>query len=84
MMHHMRTTLSLDNDVLDQARLLAKKGKPFRLVINEALRAGLALLASSHKSKRYVTRPHKMKLKKGVSLDSIQELLSEIDGEETS
>ena len=78
----MRTTLSLDNDVLDKARMLAKKGKSFRLVVNEALRAGLEFLASGHKQKHYVTRPHKMRLRKGISLDHIQELLSEIEEEE--
>ena len=38
----MRTTLSLDDDVLERARAVAAKLRtPFRTVVNEALRAGL-------------------------------------------
>jgi len=42
MMLYMRTTLTLDDDVLEQARALAARLQtPFKTVINEALRAGL-------------------------------------------
>ena len=38
----MRTTLNIDDDVLDRARAIAVRRKtPFREVVNEALRAGL-------------------------------------------
>ena len=38
----MRTTLSIDDDVLEKAKATAAKRRlPFRTVINEALRAGL-------------------------------------------
>ena len=38
----MRTTITLDADVLDQARSIAGRLQvPFRQIINEALRAGL-------------------------------------------
>lgn len=40
----MRTTLTLDDDVLKAARRLAgQQGRPLKDVINEALRQGLAL-----------------------------------------
>ena len=38
----MRTTLTIDDDVLDRARAVAERlDTPFRQVVNEALRAGL-------------------------------------------
>ncbi len=38
----MRTALSIDNDVLDRARKIATElRRPFRSIVNEALRAGL-------------------------------------------
>lgn len=40
----MRTTLTLDDDILKAARRLAgEQGRPLKDVINEALRHGLAL-----------------------------------------
>jgi hypothetical protein len=79
----MRTTLTLDDDVLDRARLVAKKLRtPFRQVINEAIRAGLETVEQPGKTKPYQTRAHKLGLKSGRSLDNIQELLAQIEGED--
>lgn len=39
----MRTTLTLDDDVAVKLRAAARR-RPFRVVVNEALRAGLAAL----------------------------------------
>ena len=69
----MRTTLNLDDDVLDKARsVAASRGAPFRQVVNEALRAGLQVVEPPS-SKTYKTRPHKMGLKSGRNLDNIQD-----------
>lgn len=79
----MRTTLNLDDDVLDSARALVKKvKKPLKTIINEALRTGLKGIKTPPKKILYVTHPHKMRLKKGVSLDHIPELLAQTEGED--
>ena len=79
----MRTTLAIDDDVLDAARAIsAKLHTPFRRVVNEALRAGLKSVQVPPQSKRYRTVAHDMKLKAGKSLDNIQELLAQIEGED--
>lgn len=79
----MRTTLSIDDDVLEKARLAAEKShRPLRRVINEALRAGLGAIALPPATAPYVTRAHKMGLKPGRDLDNIQELLAQVEGEE--
>ncbi len=79
----MRTTITLDDDVLGRARTLASVShETFRRVINEALRAGLDVVAKPTVQKPYRTRPHKMGLREGVSLDRIQDVLSQFDGEE--
>ena len=78
----MRTTLVIDDDVLDKAKMIAAKLRsPFRRVVNEALRAGLPVVESPARSRPYRTRPHKMGLKPGMNLDNIQELLAQIEGE---
>lgn len=79
----MRTTLAIDDDVLDTARSVATRLRtPFRRVINEALRAGLQKVEVPAKCTPYRTRPSKMGLRAGMNLDNIQELLSRIGGED--
>ena len=79
----MRTTLTIDDDVLDKARSLAGKlHAPFRHVVNEALRAGLRTIEKPAQRRPYCTRPHKLGLKAGRSLDNIQEMIAQIEGEE--
>jgi hypothetical protein len=82
----MRTTITIDDDVLEHARharaLATKLRKPFKKVINEALRAGLDHVERPAEQKPYKTRPHAMGLKSGRNLDNIQELLSQIEGED--
>ena len=79
----MRTTLTIDDDVLDRARSVAERlHTPFRRVVNEALRAGLQTVEESTKSRPYRTRPRKLGLRAGRSLDNIQELLAQIEGED--
>ena len=78
----MRTTLSIDDDVLEKARATAaKRHLPFRTVINEALRAGLKTLGAPPQAAPYRTHAHDLGLKAGRNLDNIQELLSQIEGE---
>jgi hypothetical protein len=78
----MRTTLVIDDDVLDQARALASKRRiPFREVVNEALRAGLSITEAPAKQKKYRTTPRPMGLRPGRNLDNIQELLAQVEGE---
>ena len=78
----MRTTLTIDDDVLDRARAVAQKLRtPFRQVVNAALRAGLQTVEQPAKTRVYRTQPHQLGLKAGKSLDNIQELLAQIDGE---
>lgn len=80
----MRTTLTIDDDVLDKAKAVATRLRaPFRRVVNEALRNGLQMVEDTPPPTRsYRTRPHKMGLKAGRNLDNIQALLSQIEGED--
>ena len=83
MMPLMRTTINLDDDLLDQARESARRmRKPFRAVVNEALRAGLEHVNRGQARRPYRTAPHRMGLRKGLNLDNIQELLSQVEGDD--
>jgi hypothetical protein len=79
----MRTTLTLDDDVIQKAKkAAAKSGRPFRHVINAALRAGLDVIALPGEAKPYKTKPRKMGIKEGRNLDNVQELLAQLEGED--
>ena len=79
----MKTTLVIDDDVLSQTRALASETeRPFRVILNEVLRAGLDVIAIPAKSKPYRTRPRKMRLKAGLDINSIQGLMALADGED--
>ena len=78
----MRTTLSLDEDVLETARAVASQLRvPFKTVVNEALRLGLSEVEKPARQRRYRTAPRAMGLRKGYNLDNVQELLAHAEGE---
>jgi SOS response regulatory protein OraA/RecX len=79
----MRTTLTLDGDVLDKARALAARRRlPFRAVVNEALRLGLEEVEKPVRQRRYRTQARALGLRRGYSLDNIHELLAQAEGED--
>ena len=76
----MRTTLTLDDDVAAKLKAAARKtGRPFRDVVNDALRRGLL----SERPARRV--PFRVKarslggLRPGLRLDNIGELLERVE-----
>jgi len=77
----VRTTLTLDDDVEAKLRAEARRtGRPFKQVVNEALRASL------QRSTRKTSTPFKVKskdlgkLRPGISLDNIGDLLEQLEG----
>lgn len=78
----MRTTITLDDDVAAKLKAESRRaGRPFRDVVNETLRRGLA-------ARRGAAPPQPFKiaardlggLKPGLSLDDIGELLEQLGG----
>ena len=79
----MRTTLTLDPDVAAKARKgAAKLGKPFKEVINAALRLGLDEILQPPATTPYRTRARPLGLRRGFSYDNIGELLARAEGED--
>lgn len=78
----MRTTLTLDPDVALKAKKgAAKLQKPFKEVINMALRIGLDQVLSPPRAKPYKTKARALGLRPGYSYDNIGELLAQAEGE---
>jgi len=79
----MRTTLTLDADVAIKARKgAAKLGRPFKEVVNMALRAGLDSVLTPPTSKPFRTKPRPLGLGDGLSYDNVSELLASAEGED--
>lgn len=78
----MRTTLTLDEDVAAKLKAEARRaGRPFRDVVNEALRRGLMRPPATEKQPRFTVKARDLgELRPGLSLDNIAELLDQVEG----
>ena len=75
----MRTTLTLDPDI---ARMVEDEvhrlHKPFKQVVNDALRRGLGPRVVRGTPARYRVKPHDSKLRPGVNLSRLNALVDEL------
>jgi hypothetical protein len=78
----MRTTLTLDDDVATELRRLARKrGRPFKEVVNDALRAGIRARRAPP-PRRYRLQPVSLGgVAPGVDLDRALRLADALDDE---
>jgi plasmid stability protein len=75
-----RTTLTLDDDVVTHLRAeAARTGKPFKTVVNDALRAGLDR-RSGRRSPAFKVTPHDLGARPELDLDDIEGLLEQVEG----
>ena len=78
----MRTTLTLDDDVAANLKTESRRaGRPFREIVNETLRRGLASRRVTARREAFkVTVRDLGNLKPGLSLDNIAELIEQVEG----
>jgi len=80
----MRTTLTIDDDVAVKLKAAAKE-RPFRIVVNDVLRAGLkALEKRVPPRKPYRTRGFNLGPSLVGTLDNVEEVLSRVEGDDHS
>jgi hypothetical protein len=80
----MRTTLTLDDDVAALLRRLAEQRRqPFKRIVNDAMRAGLAVLASAPRPARrpYRMRPVSLGAPRLPNIDDIARVLAVAEGD---
>ena len=78
----MRTTLTLDPDIAAKARKgAARLRKPFKEVINAALRVGLDEILAPPAAQPCRTKPRPLGLREGFGYDNISELIATAEGE---
>jgi hypothetical protein len=77
----MRTTLTLDPDVADRLRALAReRGLPFKQVVNAVLRRGLG---DGRGPEPFRIEARALGLRPGIDLDQALELAARLEDEET-
>ncbi len=81
----MRTTLTLDRDVAQRLKMeIRRSGKGMKAVVNAALRLGLGIAGKRARPPRFEVRPHAFGFRPGIDLDRINQLVDELDSEETA
>jgi hypothetical protein len=78
----MRTTLTLDADVVRMLEEEAhRQRKPFKHVVNEAIRRGLSSRGKARAPGPYRVRPHKTALQAGIDVGAFNTLNDELEDE---
>jgi hypothetical protein len=76
----MRTTLTLDDDLARRLREEARRsGRPFKDVVNEAIRRGLASGEGGGRPRRFRVKPSACGFRAGVDLGRLNQLADEIE-----
>ena len=80
----MRTTLTIEDRIArDLKRIAHRSGKPFKVVVNETLQAGLSAAEERPRPKRYRLRPMSLgAVRRGVDLDKALALADALEDEE--
>ena len=79
--HDVRTTLTLDDDVAAKLKAAVRRsGRPFRDVVNETLRRGLTAERPPRRERFRITPRSLGGLRPGIRIDSIGDLLEQVEG----
>jgi hypothetical protein len=80
----MRTTLTLDRDVADAlGKEMRRSGRGLKATVNEVLRRGLQLAGKAPRSRRFKVHPHAFEFRPGIDLDRLNQLVDELEVQET-
>ncbi|MSR21556.1 MAG: antitoxin [Gemmatimonadetes bacterium] len=81
----MRTTLTLDPDVAARLeREMKRSGTGLKVVVNQALRAGLGMADKPVHPPEFRVEPHAFGFQPGTDLDRLNQLVDELGAEEAA
>jgi hypothetical protein len=77
----VRSTLTIDDDIaaLVEAEV-RRSGKPYKVVVNELLKLGLAEMRRPQARRAFKVKPRALGLPPGGNYDKISTLLEELEG----
>jgi hypothetical protein len=81
----VRTTLRLDRDIAEGLKkAMRRTGQGLKATIAAALRRGLRIGDKPPRSPRFAAEPHAFGVKPGIDLDRINQLVDELEAQETA
>jgi len=81
----MRTTLTLDPDVARRLEMeMRRSGEGMKAVVNQALRVGLGMTDKPARPEPFEVEPHPFRFRSGVDLDRLNQLVDELEAEESA
>ncbi len=84
-MPNMRTTLTIDPDVEQLLqREIRRTDRSLKAVVNEALRIGLGMRGKPTRPPRFKVEPHAFGFKPGVDIDRLNQLVDEMEADESA
>jgi len=79
----MRTTLTIEPDVAQQIRRrMTRKKSTLKQVVNEALRAGRSATEKEHNAP-FRVKPHSFQFRPGIDTNKLNQLLDDLEAEES-
>ena len=76
----IRTTVTLDEDVLERVKQESRsRGKPFRQILNDLLRTGLAKVQEQRR-RNFKVRPFEFGFRQDLNYDDIEGLIEYLEG----
>ena len=83
MMLAMRTTVTLEPDLVNKVKDLAhRRGLSFKQALNDVLRRGLAAPARATSRARYQVKPHTGGFRSGVDPGKLNQLVDQLEAED--
>ena len=77
----MRTTLTIDDDIVVWIDERRRDGQSLKQVINALLREGLRSDYRTSRAKRYRTKTHELRLRSGFDAAGLNQLVDEVETE---
>jgi hypothetical protein len=81
----MRTTLTLEPEVAARLKSeMRRTGQPFKVLVNDALKRGLRLGGRPARAPRFEVQPCHFGVRPGIDLDRLNQLVDELESDETA
>jgi hypothetical protein len=79
----MRTTVNINDALLKELKArAAESGTPFRQILEETLRLGLAAGRGGHSPSKFRVKPHPLGLHAGLQGTSLNQLYDQLEAED--
>ena len=81
-MSHVRTTLTLDEDLAERLKETAhRERRSFKEVVNDAIRAGMGAYGKTIRTRPFTVRTFRSRLKAGIDEGKLNQLADQLEAD---